>query len=205
MNYRLFSAFVASPIVAAAAFSAVNACSSTTEPGVDAGTSDTSVASDAGTDVEVTDSGTTADACSPYTGMIPNDAGVLCHDLPNTADLLEAIADPGTLPAGIGGKPADGLYHATEVRTFSGSPIEGTLLRHTVLVVGDTRYSVQGNDPATMQRRITKTNPDGGPDILICERNMDNPVTYSSSTATCDTLTRYSKDLGFSMKLTRQP
>lgn len=158
-----------------------------------------------GTDAEVTDAATTADACSPYTGKMPNDAGVLCHDLPNTASLVEFLADPGTVPVGTGGKPADGLYHATEVRSFPGSPVEGELIRYTVLIAGDTRYSVQGNDPATMQRTITKTNPDGGPDIVICERNMDNRVTYSSSTATCDTLARYSTDLGISMKLTRQP
>jgi hypothetical protein len=211
MKFRFVYAAVLAPVFAMAA---VAACSSTTTtPGSDAGTNadDSGVGAD-GTSPE-TDAAVVKDAapgsdasCTAYTGKIPGDAGAQCHDLENTAPSTAVVADPGTLPVGTGGKPADGLYHMTDVRTYPGSPVPLINFKYTVLVVGDMSYLVQDNsNEAKTVRKITKANPDGGPGIVLCTTKVENnPLTESSSTATCTTFTTYDKDYKFSATLTKQ-
>lgn len=210
MKFQIVCAALIAPLFA---FGAVAACSSSTVTGSDAATptDDSGITADGA--IPDTDAGSKNDAaqgndasCSPYTGKIPNDAGAQCHDLENTAPSTPVIVDPGTLPVGTGGKLGDGLYHMTEVRSYPGSPVPAINFKYTVLIVGDLSYLVQDNsNEAKTVRKITKANPDGGAGIVLCTTKIENnPVTESSSTATCDSLTTYDKDYKFSAKLTKQ-
>ena len=209
MKFRLVYAALFAPLFAMAG---VAACSSSATTGSDAGADDDSGAA-ADSTIPFVDAGSGNDAapnndasCSPYTGKIPGDAGDLCHDLENTASSIPVIVDPGTLPVGTGGKFGDGLYHMTEVRSYPGSPVPAINFKYTVLVVGDISYLVQDNsNEAKTVRKITKANPDGGPGIVLCTTKIENnPLTESSSTATCNSLTTYDKDYKFSATLTKQ-
>ncbi len=152
--------------------------------------------------------GSDASGCGAYTGMIPNDAGAQCHDLANSATAKAIVEDPGTLPVGSGGTFGDGLYHMTEVRAYPGSPLlgSGITFKTTILVVGDMSYSVNDNSNEKQTvRKITKANPDGGEGIVLCTTKVENnPITETSSTATCNSLTTYDNNFKFAATLTKQ-
>ncbi len=153
-------------------------------------------------------SGPDASGCGAYTGVIPNDAGAQCHDLVNSATAKAIIEDPGALPVGSGGTFGEGLYHMTEVRAYPGSPLlgSGITFKTTILVVGDMSYSVNDNSNEKQTvRKITRANPDGGEGIVLCTTKVENnPITETSSTATCNSLTTYDTNFKFSATLTKQ-
>lgn len=208
---KAIRAVIAVPFCAAAV---VAACSSDSDPGgtttPDSGSSseagtDTGTPSDAGTDTSVQPDAASDGACAAYTGALPSDAGAQCHDLVSNAARITVISDPGTLPVGTGGTLGDGLYYLTEARIFPGSPVPpGTTVKYAVLVVGDTSYVVDDNNPAQTVRRTTKKNPDGGAGIIVCETKADNNPPAGSQTATCTEFMSFDSNSKFSTKFVKQ-
>jgi hypothetical protein len=190
------------------------ACSSSSDPstvadaGSDAQASDSATAADTATSVDAASEAAADAGCGANTGTIPTDAGALCHDLMNTAAAILPTADPGAMPVGKGGVPADGLYHLTEVRTYPGSPYPaGVTAKISVLIVGDTSYTVEdnSNDVSTV-RQIKKRNPDGGADLVLCTTkpiNGGEPVPTSTE-ATCTTFRGFDTNFKFATTLTKQ-
>ncbi|HVH43372.1 MAG TPA: hypothetical protein VM925_13550 [Labilithrix sp.] len=123
----------------------------------------------------------------------------------NSAALVTAVADPGTMPTGTGGTVADGLYHLTELKTYPGSPLAGFKIKLTVLIKDGVSYQVTDVDgnPKSL-RKTEQDNPDGGHGILACSNHGPGSLTVSSYTATCNEIMTYDATEKFSTKLVRQ-